>query len=147
MNHPASFKLCVYLKEYALYWQNYPNNNINNRRLFLRKGWLQKYMAYSNTRVFHFLQSMWRWLNCAKYCIDKNDRQHLMYCVRKLVYGETEIVLQDEYHKIKRGLKYSFCCTPAHLTHDSLLEGELIQTMLNLRYEFSLKSIQTGSSI
>ena len=117
--HQAMCALKGVFPNQAFYGQNYPNNIITDDSSSERDGLKNTWpTATLYLCVFHFLQSMWRWLTCAKNCIDKNDRQHLMQCVRKLVYAETEIVLHDEYDKLKRdsiGLKYSNFA--AHLTH------------------------------
>ena len=47
--------------------------------------------------IFHFLQSMWRWILCKKNEIDMDDRQYLMGFIRKLVYSKTEPELLSEY--------------------------------------------------
>ena len=60
--------------------------------------------------IFHFLQSMWRWLCNGNNGIAKDDRQHLMQCVRKLVYAQTEENLKQTYKSLERGTissKYS----------------------------------------
>ena len=51
--------------------------------------------------VFHFLQSMWRWLWNSKNSIDKDDKQYLMECVRKLVYAENTDKLEELYQRFK----------------------------------------------
>lgn len=47
--------------------------------------------------IFHFLQSMWRWLLCKSNNISQYDRQTLMGLVKKLVYAKTEKSLADEF--------------------------------------------------
>ena len=54
--------------------------------------------------VFHFLQSMWRWLLSTDNRIQKDDRQYLMNMVRKLVYTNTETALNSEYNLFKNNL-------------------------------------------
>ena len=52
--------------------------------------------------VFHFLQSMWRWLWNSKNGINKEDKQYLMECVRKLVYAENTDKLDTMYQSYKK---------------------------------------------
>lgn len=51
--------------------------------------------------IFHFLQSMWRWLLCKNNDISQHDRQSLMALVKKLVYTKTEKKLTDEFQLFK----------------------------------------------
>lgn len=51
--------------------------------------------------TFHFLQSMWRWLCNGNNGIAKDDRQHLMQCVRKLVYAQMEENLKQTYKSLE----------------------------------------------
>lgn len=51
--------------------------------------------------IFHFLQSMWRWLLYKKHDIHMDDRQYLMALIRKLVYAKTESELLTEYHNFE----------------------------------------------
>ena len=44
---------------------------------------------------------MWRWLWNSKNSIDKDDKQYLMECVRKLVYAENTDKLEALYQKFK----------------------------------------------
>ena len=52
--------------------------------------------------VFHFLQSMWRWLWNSKNGINKEDKQYLMGCVRQLVYAENTDKLDTTYQNFKK---------------------------------------------
>ena len=52
--------------------------------------------------IFHFLQSMWRWLCNGNNGIAKDDRQHLMQCVCKLVYAQMEENLKQTYKSLEK---------------------------------------------
>lgn len=78
----------------SFYGQGSPDNVITDdssaERDALRRTW-------PNLCIFHFLQSMWRWLLCSNNGIDMGDRQHLMKWVNKLVYAKTEKDLKSEH--------------------------------------------------
>ena len=52
--------------------------------------------------VFHFLQSMWRWLWNSKNGINKEDKQYLKGCVRELVYAENTDKLDTTCQSYKK---------------------------------------------
>ena len=54
--------------------------------------------------IFHFLQSMWRWLLSTDNKIHKDERQYLLNQVYKLVYAKTETSLENEYALFKNNL-------------------------------------------
>ena len=80
----------------------YPDNILTDdsspEREGLKRTWPStKLFLY----VFHFLQSMWRWLWNSKNGINK-DKQYLMECVRKLVYAENTDKLDTMYQSYKK---------------------------------------------
>ncbi len=79
----------------SFFGQGSPDNIITDdssaEREGLRKIWPNSKL---NLCIFHFLQSIWRWLLSSSNGIGKEDRQKL---VHKLVYAKTESGLNDEY--------------------------------------------------
>ena len=72
--HQAMCALKGVFPNQAFYGQNFPNNIITDNSSSERDGLKNTWpTATLYLCVFHFLQSMWRWLTCAKNCIDKND--------------------------------------------------------------------------
>ena len=60
--------------------------------------------------IFHFLQSVWRWLLNNRNGIDSDERQALMNLVRNLVYAKTETELTTEHTNFKQNplvMKYN----------------------------------------
>ena len=80
----------------CFYGKGGPENIITDDSLAEREG-LQGTWPISTLYlcVFHFLQSMWRWLLSSDNKIDKHHRQSLMELVRKLTYAKTENELND----------------------------------------------------
>ena len=77
--YQAMCALKVLLPKRAFYGQNSPENIITDDSSAERDGLKNAWpTATLYLCVFHFLQSMWRWLTSAKYGIHKDDRQHLM---------------------------------------------------------------------
>ena len=76
---------------------DYNNNIITNdsqaERIGLRRTWPNASMYLC---VFHFLQTMRRWLinSCNKILVQ--HRQHLMQLMRNIVYAKTEEILNHE---------------------------------------------------
>ena len=97
--------LSILFPEEAFYGQGSPANVITDDSAAKRDG-LQR--VWPNTKlflcIFHFLQSMWRWLLSTDNKIHKDDRQFLMNQVRKLVYAKTENSLESEYTQFKNNL-------------------------------------------
>ena len=58
--------------------------------------------------LFHFFQSMWRWLLCSKNGIHKDERQYLMNLIRKLVYIKKETEFNEEYQQFKSNMTVKF---------------------------------------
>ncbi len=88
---------------YSFYGKGRPDNIITDDSLAECEG-LQRTWPVSTLYlcVFHFLQSMWRWLLSNDNKIDEDHRQTLMELVRKLVYAKTETELNDNYNLFKQ---------------------------------------------
>ena len=88
--------------ERSFYGEGSPENVITDDSSAEREGLKNTWPAANlYLCVFHFLQSMWRWLTCSQNGIVRDERQHLMSLVRKLVYAETERNLNGEYDKLQ----------------------------------------------
>ena len=89
----------------AFYGQGSPANVITDdsaaEKDGLRRVWPSTKLYLC---IFHFLQSMWRWLLSNDNKIHKDERQYLMNQVRKLVYAKTETTLENEYALFKNNL-------------------------------------------
>ena len=89
----------------AFYGQGSPANVITDdsaaEKDGLRRVWPSTKLYLC---IFHFLQSMWRWLLNNDNKIHKDERQYLMNQVRKLVYAKTETTLESEYALFKNNL-------------------------------------------
>ena len=98
--HKGMTTLKELLPKSAFYGNGHPMNIMIDDSSAERDG-LHQMWPSSNIFLctFHFLQSMWRWLLCSKNGIHKDDRQHLMNLVRKLVYARKETELSAEYQK------------------------------------------------
>jgi hypothetical protein len=100
--HKAMSVLSTLFPEEAFYGQGSPANVITDDSAAERDG-LRR--VWPNTKlflcIFHFLQSMWRWLLSTDNKIHKDDRQFLMNQVRKVVYAKTENSLESEYAQFK----------------------------------------------
>ena len=84
----------------SFYGKGSPENIITDDSLAERDG-LQETWPESTLYlcIFHFLQSMWRWLLTNT---NESHRQLLMQLVRDLVYAQTETVLNDNYKLLKQ---------------------------------------------
>ena len=78
----------------SFYGKGSPNNIITDdsqaERSGLRRTWPNASMYLC---VFHFLQTMWRWLINSSNKILVQHRQHLMQLMRNIVYAKTEEIL------------------------------------------------------
>lgn len=100
--HKGMTKLQELFPTSAFYGAGSPANIViddsSAERERLHRTWPNSYIFLC---IFHFLQSIWRWLLSSKRGIDVNERQHLMNFVRTLVYAKTEIELNAEYSNFK----------------------------------------------
>ena len=103
--HRAMTVLTALFPDGPFYGQGSPANVITDDSAAERDG-LRKVWANSKLFlcIFHFLQSMWRWLLSADNKIPKDERQYLMNQVRKLVYAKTETSLESEYTLFQNNL-------------------------------------------
>ena len=81
-----------------MYPDNIRTDDCSPEREGLNKTWPSAKLFLC---VFHFLQSTWRWLWNSKNSIDKDDKQYLMECVRKLVYADNTDKLEAMYQRLK----------------------------------------------
>ena len=103
--HKAMTVLTGLFPDGAFYGQGSPANVITDdsaaERDGLRRVWPSTKLYLC---IFHFLQSIWRWLLHTDNKIHKDERQYLMNQVRKLVYAKTETSLESEYALFKNNL-------------------------------------------
>ena len=82
-----------------MYPDNILTDDSSSEREGLKRTWPSTKLFLC---VFHFLQSMWRWLWNSKNGINKEPKQYLMECVRKLVYAENTDKLDTMYQSYKK---------------------------------------------
>ena len=91
----------------SFYGESCPENIITDDSSAERDGFKNAWpTATLYLCVFHFLQSMWRWLTCAKNGIPKSDQQYNAICKKALVYAPTERILIFHFFKV-----FKFCFT------------------------------------
>ena len=92
--HFAMTHLKSLFPECSFYSKGSPDNIITDdsqaERSGLKKTWPNASLYLC---VFHFLQTMWRWLLHSSNGIHIQHRQHLMQLIRNMVYAKTEISL------------------------------------------------------
>ena len=132
------------LPKRAFYGQNSPENIITDNSSAERDGLKNAWpTATLYLCVFHFLQSMWRWLTSAKNGIHKDDQQHLMSLIRKLVNAQTEQTLNDECRKLQldtTALKYS-----NFISHTKMYWGRKTEWAVCFRDNATLRGIDTNN--
>ena len=98
MNHLK----CIFPKG-SFYGKGSPGNIITDdaqaERDGLRRTWPNAAMYLC---IFHFLQSMWRWLLNSSNKINIQHRQYLMQQFRNMVYAKTEENLNNKYELLKK---------------------------------------------
>ena len=86
---------------------------------------------------------MWQWLTCSQNGIVRDERQHLMSLVRKLVYAETERNLNGEYDKLQHDpivMKYA-----GFLSHMKVYWERRNQWAVCYRNSSTLRGIDTNN--
>ena len=100
--HEAMSTLSELFPKCAFFGKGSPSNIITDDSMAERDG-LQRTWPKSTLYlcIFHFLQTMWRWLWNSNNKIQKDDRQYLMKLIRRLVYATTIDNLEKEYTAFK----------------------------------------------
>ena len=96
--HEAMSTLGELLPEQSFFGKGSPSNIITDDSIAERDGLHRTWpTATLYLCIFHFLQTMWRWLWNSNNKVQKDDRQYLMKLIRRLVYATTIENLEKEY--------------------------------------------------
>ncbi len=79
--------------------QNITTDDSQAGRSGLKKTWPNTSLYLC---VFHFLQTMWRWLLHSNNGIHIQHQQHLMQLIRNMVYANTEDALNNKSKNLKQ---------------------------------------------